>query len=575
MMVNSVKQAFNNAVEVVATSEALFELEQREIRGVEFTTFRNGPKTLRDILEFCKNHQDADFIVYENERYSYADFYRITSLVALRLTQHYGVKQGDRVALVMRNSPEYPILFMALASIGALAVCMNSWWTSEELEYGFTDSAAKLVFADAGQAKKLVPFAGRLGLQSVVVRGEAGERDADFWRLIGVPSDVQLPSADVEPDDDFAIMYTSGSSGFPKGVVLTHRGAISTIQSWLFGLKVSARLGWSPAPMIDKNGESFQPCSLVTVPFFHVSGTHPGILMSIWLGMKMVICHKWDPEKAVALIEREQVTRFAGVPTMSMELINAAVSMGVTLDSIRNIDAGGAGRPVDQVATIAKAVPHALVGTGWGMTETNGMGIGLRGEEFLANPGVAGRLQAPLPQIKIVDENGREVAIGKVGELVFKCVSNMRCYLNQPEATADVLRSGWLYTGDMAFIDDDDLVTIVDRKKDMIIRGGENISCAEVHAALHAHPSVLEAAVFSIPDERLGEAVGACVYLRNDDTVSEAELVQAMAPLIARYKLPSKIWFHEGQLPRVGTEKIDKLALRNKCLNLNLDKSDG
>lgn len=575
MMLDSVKKAFNDSVEAIATSEPLFELEQREIRGVEFMTFRNGPKTLRDVLAFCKDHQDADFIVYENERYSHTDFYRITSLVAQRLIQHYGVKQGDRVALVMRNCPEYPILFMALASIGALAVCLNSWWTSEELEYGFTDSAAKLVFTDAIQAVKLSSFADRLGLQSVTVRSENAERDPEFWEPIDAVSDFQIPTVDVQPDDDFAIMYTSGSSGFPKGVVMTHRGAISTIQSWLFGLKVSARLGWSPAPMIDKKGKPFQPCSLVTVPFFHVSGTHPGILMSIWLGMKMVICHKWDPKKAVELVEREQVTRFAGVPTMSMELINAATSMGVTLNSIRNLDAGGAGRPADQVEILAEAVPHALIGTGWGMTETNGMGIGLRGEEFIANPGVAGRLQAPLPQIKIVDEYDQEVPTGEVGELVFKCVSNMRCYLNQPQATADVLRDGWLYTGDMASIDDNDLVTIVDRKKEIIIRGGENISCAEVHAALHAHPRVLEAAVFSIPDERLGEAVGACVYLDEGETVTEDELVQAMTPLIARYKLPSKIWFHNGRLPRVGTEKIDKLALRDKCLNMSLDKSDG
>ena len=210
MMSNSVKQAFNDAVEAVATSEPLFELEQREIRGVEFMTFRNGPKTLRDVLAFCKNHQDADFIVYENERYSHDDFYHITSLVAQRLIQHYGVKQGDRVALVMRNCPEYPILFMALASIGALAVCLNSWWTSEELEYGFTDSAAKLVFADAIQVRKLVPFAGRLGLQSVTVRSENTERDPEFWEPIEVFSDVQLPTVDVQPDDDFAIMYTSG-----------------------------------------------------------------------------------------------------------------------------------------------------------------------------------------------------------------------------------------------------------------------------------------------------------------------------------------------------------------------------
>lgn len=566
------KQAFDAAVQAVLASENLFALEGQQIRGVEYRTFKNAPPSLRGVLEMCHGHGDADFLVYEDERYSFSDYYQLTHRVAARLTSHYGINRGDHVALLMRNCPEYPILFMALASIGAVCVCLNSWWTPQELEYGLTDCHARLVFCDASQTQKMPAPSEESGVLTVVVRDANGVKVSSFWEPLNYPVDTEgMVDTVIEADDDFAIMYTSGSSGFPKGVVMTHRGAISTIMSWLFGIKVSASLGLAAAPLIDAKGEAFQPCSLVATPFFHVSGTHPGILLSIWLGMKLVILKKWDPEYAVEIVNREKVSRFAGVPTMSMELIEAASARGISLSSLRNLDAGGAGRPPEQIAMLANVVPQALVGTGWGMTETNGMGIGLRGEEFLQNPGAVGRLQAPLPEIRLVDESDRDVPIGAVGELVFKCASNMRCYLNKPEATAEVLRDGWLYTGDLARIDENDIITIVDRKKDMVIRGGENISCAEVHNAVHMHPAVKEAAVFSIPDKRLGEAVGACVYLRAGQDSSEAQLKSSLKEHIAAYKIPARIWIWPTPLPRVGAEKIDRVKLRAACLALDTE----
>lgn len=319
---------------------------------------------------------------------------------------------------------------------------------------------------------------------------------------------------------------------------------------------------------MDSDGEPYQACSILTTPFFHVSGTHAGFLLGIWSGQKLVILHKWDPRQTVKLIDREKVSRFGGVPTMSAELSEAASAMGSTLDSVRIIDAGGAKRPPAQVKLLSEKFPHAMLGNGFGMTETNGLGIGLRGQAYVDQPDATGRLQQPLQDMRLVDDNDRDVPVGEVGELVLKSAANMRCYLNQEEETAKVLRDGWLYTGDLARIDEHGIITLVDRKKDMIIRGGENISCTEVQASLYLHPGVAEAAVFSIPDERLGETVGACVQLGAGTDVTEGELKVFLESRIAAFKVPKKIWFRDSPLPRGATEKIDHLALRAECLGI-------
>ena len=558
MQVESLRQA----IDQIATTEKLFALEQREIRGVTYQTFKNGPKTLRDLLEFCNTHGEADFLVFEDERYTFHDIYRKTLKLADTLVNDYGVKPGDRVALLMRNAPEYPIIFMAAACVGAVPVFVNSFWTTEELEHGFEDCDAKLAFVDEPRATKMEPFADRLGINRVVVRTAAMEKVREFWDLIDQVSDAGMPEVSIDPDDDFAVMYTSGSSGHPKGVVLTHRSATSAIQTWLFGMQVASLLGYAPAPPIDADGTPYQPCTMMTTPFFHISATHAGFLLSLWIGMKMVILHKWDPTHAVELIEREKVSRFACVPTMSAELLEAAAAMGRTLESLRTIDSGGAKRPPAQVREIAERMPHALPGTGFGMTETGGPGIGMRGELYLDNPDAAGRLQPPLLEMKIVDDDDNEIPIGEVGELVLKSVTNMRCYLNQEEETAQALRDGWMYTGDLARVDENEIITIVDRKKEMIIRGGENISCIEVEDALHHHTAVAEVAVFSIPDERLGENVGSCVYLHPGAQASEDELKGFLSEHIAAYMVPKNIWFRDTPLPRGTTEKIDRRAIR-------------
>ena len=560
-------KSFQAAVEQVVNSQDMYALQPCEIRGVTYTTFKNGPKTLRDVLDYCEHHGDADFLVYEDERYSFNEFYRYTLRIADALVNDYGIGQGDRVALLMQNLPEYPMLFMAIASIGAIAVPINSWWTSEELEYGFTDCGAMLVFVDEQRSEKMTPFAERLGIRQIVVRDAAGTKRPELWSTLERRTKVAAPQVVLDPDDDFAVLYTSGSSGHPKGVVLTHRGAISTIQTWLFGLQVADLLGYAPRPTIDRDGNSYQPCSIINTPFFHVSATHAGFLLGLWCGIKLVIMQKWNPRRAVELVEREKVSRFGGVPTMTAELVEAAAAMGCSMESLRAIDAGGSRRPPAHVSDLVEGVPHALPGTGFGMTETNGVGIGIRGQDYVDNPSLAGRLQPPLQEMRIVDDDDNDVPVGEVGELVLKSASNMRCYLNNPEETAAALRDGWLYTGDLARVNDSGFITLVDRKKDIIIRGGENISCSEVLAALHLHADVAEAAVFAIPDQRLGETVGACVFLRSGASVSEAELREFAGLHIAAYKVPAKIWFKDSSLPRGATGKIDGRAIRTEYVS--------
>lgn len=549
--------ALKQAIEQVATTQDLFALDSQVINGVTFRTFKNGPKNLSDVLDIGLQHGDADFLVFEDERYTFHQFHQMTRQLAAVLQERYGVRPGDRVALLMRNCPEYPMLFMALAILNAVPVFLNSWWTTQELAYGFGDCEAKLAFVDEPRAANVEPFADELGIRLTVVRTSDMQKVAEFWSLFQPDIPALSSASEISPDSDFGIMYTSGSSGHPKGVVLTHRSAVAAVHQWLFGAQVATLLGFAPAPTIDADGHAYQPCTMMTTPFFHISATHAGFLLSLWMGMKLIILRKWDPMLAVDLIEQEKVSRFACVPTMSAELMAAAAAKGIALDSLRTIDSGGAKRPKAQLADITNQVPHVLPGTGWGMTETGGPGIGMRGELYLENPEAAGRLQPPLLELRIVDEQDNVVEVGEVGELTVKGVSNMRCYLNKPDETRQALREGWLYTGDLAKIDEYGMVTIVDRKKDMIIRGGENISCSEVNAALHMHPAVAEGVVFSIPDDRLGEDVGACVFLRSDARATQDELRTFLKSCLALYKIPKRIWIRETPLPRGATEKID------------------
>ena len=557
---------FTTAAEAVANivaSDPRFAVVQAEIRGVSYRVFAHAPANLREMMQgAAANHGDGDFLVYQDDRYTYAGFCARTNRIAHAMLSQ-GVRPGDAVAIAMRNYPELLLVMMAAASIGAVAVPLNAWWTAAELEYAFSDCKARIAFADAPRAERIAAFADRLGVRLIGVRdGEAvaPETLTDFEATTDI---TDWPDVPIESDADFAIMYSSGSTGHPKGVVQTHRGSISAVMTWVLG-GLAARMVANTSSGIP--AAEARPVVLICTPLFHVTATHPLWLQGIVVGAKMVLIRKWDAEQAVRTIEHEAITRMVGVPTQTFDLIAAAQRLGAGMETLIFVGSGGAKRPPAQVGEIASAFPGKIVGTGWGMTETCAVGIGYSGPDYVARPDAAGHLQPPLQEMRICDAEGRELPDGEVGEIVVKSPCNMRCYLNKPEATAEVLKDGWLHTGDLAWRDGDGIYTIVDRKKSIIIRGGENVSAQEVEEAIHHHPDVAEAGCFPVPDARLGETVGAGIVLRPGRTLTVQALGDFLAATLAPFKIPEHVWLRETPLPRGATDKIDRRALRAECL---------
>ena len=549
----------DEAIAHVLRTDPEFRVTSATIRGSQLTVFANAPENLRSMLQAAiASDPQRELLVYGQERWTAHQFASDVNRTARMLVTELGVQPGDRVALAMRNYPEMAILLMAIVSAGAVVVPLNAWWSGEELAFAIDDSSAGIVFADAERYRALTPHTEGKGVSLVAVRDATGPLHYD--ELLARITDDSWPTTPIAADDDFAVMYSSGSSGRPKGVLLTHRGAISSVHSWKMGKEVAALMDPLAAA-----GQSDKPAFLTVTPLFHVTALHSVFLQGLALGAKIVLMYKWDARAAAEIIEAEQITRFVGVPTQSAELVQAAEQTGRSLDSLETIGAGGAKRPATQVQQLAHHFPKASVATGWGMTETNSLGILLSGPEYVENPEAAGRLTPPLQQMRIVDAEGNEVSTGEVGELTVRSPANMRGYLNLPEETAATLRDGWLYTGDLARVEDSGLVYIVDRKKSIIIRGGENISCLEVEGALHQHPDIAEACVFPVPDERLGETVGAAIYLREGSNTNRGDLNAFLEPRLAAFKRPDQVWFWEAPLPRGGTDKLDRKTLQRLC----------
>ena len=551
------------AAKIVA-EDPRFAVTEADVLGQRMKVFANTPTDLRAMLAASVNaHDDGDFVVQLDERWTYSEFCADVCRLSHALGD-LGVGHGTRVALAMRNYPEMLIAMMAIISAGGVVVFVNAWWTEEELQYAFTDSGAKLAFADGPRFDRIAPFADDLAIRLIGVR-DADTGNDGYRAMLDGAKNTDWPTTPIAPDDDFAVMYSSGSTGSPKGVVQTHRGAISAVYSWLLGDLVAAQVFDATGGKLGNNVK--KETLMIITPLFHVTATHALWLQAVLQGLKVVLLPKWDAAAAVQTINRESVNIFVGVPTQAADLAAAAREAGVSMPTLEYIGTGGAKRPPAQVAEQANAFPGAVIATGWGMTETNALGLGFSGPAYLDQPGAAGRLIPPVQEMKIVDDGRAEVPIGQVGEIAVRSPANMRCYLNKPEETAEVLSDGWLYTGDLAKMDAEGVVTIVDRKKNIIIRGGENIACLDVEAAIHRNPAVLEAGVFQVPDARLGETVGAGVTLKPGHAMTAHDLRAFLAEHIAAYKIPEHIWFLPDALPRGATDKIDRRVLRADCLS--------
>jgi long-chain acyl-CoA synthetase len=570
---------YRSARQELTAPGAPFAVTEIEIRGHPAKTFAAAPPTMRALWEMAAAHAEKTYLVYEDERYTYAEVAAQVRSLAHALATTHGVGSGDRVAIAMRNYPEWVVAYWATVCVGAAVVGMNAWWTPTEMEYGLRDSSPKVLIADDERLERTLQVLDNLRAENplhiISVRSErALPADASRWADVVRPADAPaaLPDATIDPDDDVCIFYTSGTTGFPKGAQLTHRGSINNVMNIAF-MTTAAALGVAKAVAAgEATADPAVPAPpqgvfMAPTPLFHVTANncilHPATLS----GGRVVLTYKWDPARALELIERERVTNFSGVPTMSRELLLHPDWATRDTSSMIGMGGGGAALQPDLVGKIDKALANGAPSTGYGLTETHGIVTANTARYFVAKPASCGPI-VPTLDAKLVDDDGNDLATSPdaVGQLCVRGSVVIKGYLNRPEATADSIRDGWFNTGDIARIDEDGFVYIVDRAKDMVIRGGENIYCSEVEVAIYQHDAVAEAAVFGVPDERLGEEVAAAIVLRDGASLSEDELRLYLSEKLAKFKVPSKVWFLDQPLPRNANGKFVKRDLRKQLI---------
>jgi len=554
-----------------------FEVVEADIRGIPTRVWKNCPPTLRSILEQSKGFGDATFVVYEDERMSFAEHFAEAATFATLLAGRYDVQAGDRVSIVMRNYPEWVVAFWAVAALGAVVVPLNAWWTGPELAYGLDDSGTKVAVVDGERLGRLLPHLGELrraSLEHVIA-----VRPDDAHAAIGVPPDVDryedimadspdddphLPPADISPEDNATIFYTSGTTGKPKGALGTQRNICTNLLNLMF---IGAR-GQLMSPLSPRAASSTtQNACLLSVPLFHATGCHSILVTNTASGGKIVMMRRWNPERALELIEREGVTIFGGVPTMAWQVLNSPDFATRDTSSVRTVSYGGAPAPPELVRRIKQQFPGGNASNGYGLTETSSVTSMNSGDDYVRKPESCGP-PVPVCEVRVVDPDGNDLAPGDAGELWIKGPNVVKGYWNKPEATAASFSDGWLHTGDVARVDDEGFIFIVDRAKDMVIRGGENVYSAEVEAALFEHPAVADAAVIGVPHAVLGEEVGAVVVLRPDAVATADELRAYVAERIASFKVPAHIWISSEALPRNPAGKVLKRDLRAQVLSV-------
>jgi long-chain acyl-CoA synthetase len=548
-----------------------FELEEAVINGRSLRVFTQAPRSLRALFEAAAT--PLPFLAYEDERYTFAQAWAQAARIAHVLVHECGVKPGDRVAIAMRNYPEWMLAFMAITSLGAIAVAMNAHWQADELQHALLDGDARCILADQERLDRLALCAGLpAGLSVLAVRPskplpQGGLKVQGLAERVAALGDVPMPAAELAPDDLAIMLFTSGSTGHPKGVPSSHRNVLSALLSWELDRAIGEAVAGIEPPV-----PAEQPGTLLAVPLFHVTGLHASFLVSFRLQRRLVSMYRWEPEAAARLIDAHRLTTVVVPSAMSGDLVRVAQSGQHDLSTLQYVGGGGAARPPEQVRQIRASFPQALPNIGWGMTETNAIGTGTGGEEYLGRPASSGRCSLVL-NIKVVDDAGHALPPGQRGELLVRGTSVFAGYWNRPEANAQAFVGDWFRTGDVATLDEDGFLYIVDRIKDLIIRGGENIGCGQVEAALLMHPKVREATVYAVPDERLGEEVGATVYLEADAPDDDA-LREFLSAHLARFELPRFIRRVHQPLPRTPSGKVLKREIRAQAL-ADMQASEG
>ena len=513
------------------------------------------------MFDIARTGGDDIFLVYEDERWTFDQVFAQIDALADALVNRYGIAKGDRVAIGMRNYPEWVMSMLAIISIGGVSVSLNALWVEDEIDYALADSEASLLIADVERIARSIGPCRRMGVRMLEVRAESPSADdVDQWNDVVVPGN-SMPVVDVGWDDDATILYTSGTTGRPKGAVSTNGAIVSSVMAFGSRAAVDVVRAESALPP----GESPEPAGplafILIVPLFHVTGCVPVLLSCVVTKSKLVMMYRWNAEKALELIERERITNFIGVPTQSWDLVNSPRFADFDTSSLRGVGGGGAPAPTALVERVAGSVKSGGPTLGYGMTETNAYGPNNTGADYLTHPTSTGRVM-PIMRIEVRDPDGHRVPTGQRGEIWFEGPMLIRGYWNKPQATAETIVDGWLRSGDIGRVDDEGFVYVEDRLKDMILRGGENVYCAEVESAIYEHPAVHEAAVFGIPDERLGEEVAVAIHLVEGATLTADELREFLRTKIAAFMIPSRVVFVDEPLPRNPAGKFLKREMR-------------
>jgi acyl-CoA synthetase (AMP-forming)/AMP-acid ligase II len=514
----------------------------------------NFPGTLPEFFRvFGALNGAVEAVVAGDERLTFADLDQWSDRLAKALVAR-GIAKGDRIGIAMRNCPAWIVGYMATLKAGGVATLINGWWESHELDCALKLTEPALILADAPRAKRV----SAAGNWDTVALDVDRPLDQALAPLLSTPVEgVELPA--VSPEDEATILFTSGSTGEAKGALSTHRAVTTGVYAYATGLMVLKEI------LIRDGRPPPSPRTLLSVPLFHVTGEVPVMLNSFVVGRTMVLMPKWDAAEAMRLIEREQITYFVGVPTMSLELMNHPERGKYDLSTLTDITAGGAPRPVDHVERLKEEFPHAQPALGYGLTETNAVGASNFWGNYATKPASTGRAQPPYVEIAILGESDRHLAPGERGEIAIRSAANITSYWRNPEATgATFTADGYVRSGDIGYLDEDDYLFIVDRKKDIIIRGGENISAAEVEAALYGCHDIAEVAVFGVPDERLGEVPVAILHARADSRLDEARVREFLKGRLSAFKIPARMIFSPNPLPRLGTGKFDRVELKEK-----------
>ena len=556
-------EELNSAWNELTAPGQLFEVETIEVRGSPMRSYALAPGSLRDIWLGTAGYEDREYIIYQEERCTYSQAHEFTASIANWLSQQ-GVQPGDRVAIAMRNYPEWMLAYWAVVSMGAVAVGMNAWWVPGEMHFALKDSTPKVMICDK---ERLIRFGEisedfpDLVVTAVRMTDETPDNVVDWVEVINTAA--VMPEVTIDPDDDACVFYTSGTTGTPKGAELTHRGCVANLMNIGFGQAVQgAALKKAGIKATGAMATHEVNVALLATPLFHVTGNNCVAQGITTVGGKLIHMYKWDAAEALRIIEAEKVTAFSAVPMMSREMLIHPDFATRDTSSLKSMGGGGAAVQPDLTRKMDEAMEDTAPSAGYGMTETCGIIAALSGEYLVDRPASVGRAM-PTFEARCVDEAGNAVPQGQTGELWVRGACVIKGYLNRPEATTESITDGWLHTGDIAYMDEDDFIFLVDRAKDMVLRGGENVYCAEVENAVFAQDAVAECVVFAVDDDRLGEEVAAAIYLKEGASADVSAIREQLKTVLASYKIPRYIWLLDEPLPRNASGKFIKRDIRD------------